>query len=117
MIRIELRTPRLDGHAVQWDRLALIEAEGRELKWYDGDESVLDFDIQVIDLRGQRSLKFEDDPEEWVRGLPTIFRNGDIVINVLEDTNPLPSDLFKTPTDGDEPIDVEPVETHSHRYA
>lgn len=118
MIRIELLSPRLEDHSVEWERLALLEAEGRDLKWYEGEESsLLDFTVPVIDLRGQRSLKFEDDPEEWVRGLPTIFRAGDIVINVIEDTNPLPSDLLRRPNDGDEPIKVEPVGSHVGSHA
>ena len=112
MIRIELLSPSLDGHSVHWERLGILEAEGRDLTWHEGNESLLDFTVPVMDLRGQRSLHFEEDQEEWVRSLWTIFRGGDIVINVIEDTNPLTSNLFETPNDGDEPINVQPADAH-----
>jgi len=117
MIRIELLSPNYDGQSVVWQRLALLQAEGRELKWYEGNESLLDRSVPVMDLRRGRSLYYEQDPEEWVRGLPTLFRGGDIVVNVIEDTNPLPSQIYEAPSDGDAPITVEPTEAHANAHA
>jgi hypothetical protein len=106
MIKIELLTPSYDGQAVEWRRLAALEAEGDRFTWLEGDQSLLDFGVPVIDLLHQRRISFDENAEEWVRWLPTIFRGGDLVINVIEDTNPIPSELFETPNDGDEPLDL-----------
>ena len=112
MIRIELLSPTYNDQTVSWERLAIIEAAGRDVKWFEGDESMLDLSIPVANLRTQQFVRFDEDPEEWVRGLPTLFRAGDIVVHVLEDTNPLPSDLFDPPTDGDAPMNLKPADSH-----
>lgn len=109
MIKVELLSPNYNGETVEWQRLALLHAEGREVTWFEGDRDLVDLSVPVIDLRARQSLRYDDDPEEWVRGLPTIFRGGDIVVHVIEDTNPLPSDLQAMPSNGDAPITVEPT--------
>jgi hypothetical protein len=114
MIKVELLTPNYDGDSVEWKRLALLEAQDDQFTWLAGDESLLDLGVSVVDLRNQRHLAFKDNPEEWVRWLPTLFRGGDLIVNVIEDTNPLPSDLFEMPSDGDGPLELhDPAETRA----
>lgn len=112
MIRIELLSPTFNGETVDWERLAIIEASGRDVRWHEGDESMLDLNVPVANLRTEQFIRFADDPEEWVRGLPTMFRAGDIVVHVLEDTNPLPSETYDDPDDGDAPISIKPVDSY-----
>jgi hypothetical protein len=114
VIRIELLNPSYNGKTVEWERLAIIEATGREVTWHEGSESLLDMSAPLANLRTREFIKFEDDPEEWVRGLPTMLRSGDVVVNVLEDTNPLPADMDDDPDDGDAPLNITPVDYHVH---
>jgi hypothetical protein len=114
MIRIELLSPTYNGQAVEWERLAIIEASGSEVKWHEGDETLLDLNVPVANLRTEQFIRFQDDPEEWVRGLPTLFRAGDVVVNILEDTNPLPADVDHDPDGGDAPLNITPVDYRVH---
>ena len=70
--------------------------------------------MPVVDLRNQRRISFDENAEEWVRWLPTIFRSGDLLVNVIEDSNPIPSGLFEMPSGGDEPLELhDDAATHS----
>lgn len=113
MIRVELLRAEFDGRTVDWQRLALIQAQGEEVTC-QGDASLLNFDVPVVDLRNKQQLLFNDNPEEWVRGLPTMFRGGDVVVHVLEDTNPIP---FEQGQPDDEPMELHSADTFAHSSA
>jgi len=118
MIKVELLRPTYDGRTLLWQRLAVLAAEDDRFTWIEGDPSLLDRSVPVVDLRNGRRLTFAENPEEWVRGLPTLFRSGDVIVNVLEDTNPLPAELFNAPDDGDEPLELhDPAATHAGAHA
>jgi hypothetical protein len=106
MIRVELRTPKFDDQAVAWERLAVLEAEGNELTWIEGDPEILDLSVPALDLRNNRRVTVQEDAEAWVRGLSTIFRSGEITVSVVEDTNPIAADGAQAPDDGDAPMDI-----------
>ncbi len=50
-----------------------------------------------------KTITFDDDPEEWVRGLAASFRTPYLSADVVEDTNPLP-DVEIEPANVKEPI-------------
>jgi hypothetical protein len=115
VIRVELLRPLFSQGDLHWERLAIIRANGRDVTWEEGDSDILSLATPVVDLRNQRQIRYTDDPEEWVRGLSTIFRGGDLVVNVLEDSNPLPAELFESPSDGGESeISLEPARTTTY---
>jgi len=117
MIKIELLRPTYNGQNVLWQRLAVLSADEDRFSWIEGDPTLIDRSIPVADLRNGRPLTFDENPEEWVRCLPTLFRNGDLIVNVLEDTNPLPSELLKTPDSG-EPLELhDPARSHVGAHA
>ena len=50
--------------------------------------------MPVLSLRTGQRVRFEDDPEEWARNLPTVFHAPDLVVVVIEDDNPIPENLL-----------------------
>lgn len=106
MIRVELRAPKFDGQAVTWERVGVLETEGSELTWIEGDPGVLDLNVPALDLRNDRRVTAHEDAEAWVRGLGTIFRSGEITVSVVEDTNPISADGAESPDDGDAPMNL-----------
>jgi hypothetical protein len=91
---------------VELEILAAVDQRGLEPEWRPlvrlrvdrddfqvaGDQNVLDFDMPVVSLRTGGQVRFEDDHEEWARSLPTAYRTGDVIVNVLHDDNPIRDD-------------------------
>jgi hypothetical protein len=98
MVVIEFRRPTRDGdyrpagsHVVT--RLIVEDQEAR----LEGDEPELDFDQIVLNLRTGEPISFEDDGEEWARGLAASFRTPYLWAEIVQDNNPLPD------------VEIEPV--------
>lgn len=91
MIRTAIQTPRFDPDAVEvaWETLVELTVMDGELS-LDGDAGLLDFGVPIVNLRNGETIRYDDDPEEWVRFLPSAYRSGDLVAVVLEDDHPLP---------------------------
>jgi hypothetical protein len=88
MVEVEIRTPIYDeeSETVQWARLALVRAEGRDLEIY-GDASCVP-PAPVMSITTGRPVEQADDPEEWARNLPYAYRTGDPAAVILRDDNP-----------------------------
>lgn len=91
MIEIELRTPQDDpqGGGTAWRPIVRMRVVAGESE-VTGDERILDFTMPVPNLRTGKSVRFEDDPEEWARNLGTVYHAPDLVVVVIEDDNPIP---------------------------
>lgn len=79
------------GHEPAWRPLVRLSVDSHDFQ-VEGDRNVLDFDMPVVSLRTGDQVRFEDDPEEWARSLPTAYRTGDVIVNVLHDDNPIRDD-------------------------
>lgn len=95
MIEIELRTPERDPrtHEVRWTPLARLRVAGRTFE-VEGDDRILDFSLPVPSLRTGEIVRFEDDPEEWARNLPTVYHAPDLVVAVIDDDNSIPAETL-----------------------
>jgi hypothetical protein len=98
MVVIEFRRPTRDGeyrpagsHVVT--RLIVEDQDAR----LEGAEPELDFEQIVLNLRTGEPISFEDDGEEWARGLAASFRTPYLWAEIVEDSNPLPN------------VEIEPV--------
>ncbi len=79
------------GHEPEWRPLVRLRVDSHNVQ-VEGDRNVLDFDMPVVSLRTGDQVRFEDDREEWARSLPTAYRTGDVIVNVLHDDNPIRDD-------------------------
>lgn len=79
------------GHEPEWRPLVRLRVNRHDFQ-VEGDRNVLDFDTPVVSLRTGDQVRFEDDHEEWARSLPTAYRTGDVIVNVLHDDNPIRDD-------------------------
>jgi hypothetical protein len=77
------------GDEAIWEPLVRLRVEARSVDIVSGDRGVVDFTMPVVSLRTHDQVSFEDDPEEWARSLPTAFRTGDVMVRILDDTDPL----------------------------
>jgi hypothetical protein len=96
MIELELRTPQAGlaaDHEVVWEAVARLRVAGH-VHEVSGEERLIDFSMPVLSLRTGQRIRFEDDPEEWARNLPTVFHAPDLVVVVIEDDNPIPANLL-----------------------
>lgn len=75
------------GQEPEWRPLVRLRVDRDDVQ-VEGDRDVLDFDMPVVSLRTGDQVRFENDPEEWARSLPTAYRTGDVIVNVLHDDNP-----------------------------
>jgi hypothetical protein len=79
------------GYEPEWHPLVRLRVDLHDFQ-VEGDGKVLDFDMPVVSLRTGDQVRFEDDHEEWARSLPTAYRTGDVIVNVLHDDNPIRDD-------------------------
>ncbi|MDP9385844.1 MAG: hypothetical protein M3P50_11550 [Actinomycetota bacterium] len=68
----------------------------------EGDEGRLDRSLPALSLSTGKQVRFEDDPEDWARSLPTVLHAPDFEAVVVEDSSPP-----KTPIHEREPVAVE----------
>jgi hypothetical protein len=64
--------------------VARLRVDGQELT-IDGNERYVQVGMPVYSPRHRRLIDFDTDPEEWVRNLPSAYRNGATYVEV-EDT-------------------------------
>lgn len=91
MIEIEIRTPQVDGdhERVEWVVLASLRVSGEEYELED-HSGVIDLALAVPSLRGSGSLHFDEDREEWARGLPAVYRGPELIAAVISDDRAIP---------------------------
>jgi hypothetical protein len=89
MVRVTFSAPHYDSQrkAVDYVVQAELIVDGHEHS-STGEVRWIDLSIPVIDPATGRQLVFEDDPEAWARLLPTAYRSGDIVLEVVEEMAP-----------------------------
>jgi hypothetical protein len=103
MVHVKLRSPRVDREheTVGWASVASLRVKGNEYE-LDDPEGVLDLTLPVLNLRTGRNLRFEEDREEWARGLPTVYRGPELIAAIIDDDNPIP--------DVDAAVEREPID-------
>lgn len=84
MIIVELTRARRPGEA---ELAARVRGEGREISVNGPEPGLIDPTQPVLSLRDGRTIRKDDDPEEWVRGLAVSFRTAYLSASVVEDTN------------------------------
>jgi hypothetical protein len=91
MVHTELRSPDVDRdhETVAWVAVASLRVRGDEYELDDPD-GVLDLTLPVLNLRTGRNLRFEEDREEWARGLPSVYRGPELIAAIIDDDNPIP---------------------------
>src|SRR5688572_19797286 len=87
MVEVEIRAPVFDEESgeVVWHARAFVRADGAELGIYGDDPRVIDPQLPVVSVATGRSVRGNDDPEEWARNLPHAYRAGDLVAVVVLD--------------------------------
>ena len=70
--------------------VATLTQHGREVPKIDGREpQVVDLDRMVLSLSTGRAIRWDDDPEEWARGLPSSYRSGYLLAEITRDDHPV----------------------------
>lgn len=87
MVVVELREQRLESDHLEWETVAVIRVDGETVE-VKGDEARIDRSLPALSLSTGKQIRFEDDPEEWARSLPTVFHAPDFEAVVVEDTAP-----------------------------
>lgn len=90
MIEIQIRhlTDAKPDHEPEWAVMTTLRVEGDDVR-VDGDTGLIDFTIPVLSLRTGRSLRFEENREEWARALSHTFRSPDLAVAVVHDDHPV----------------------------
>ncbi len=89
MIHVRLITAQNLGEKVERRVAGEILADGAKLRM--NPEHVLPADLQVLSLRTGEPLTPDADAEEWVRSLQGSLRGVGMAVEVVQDTNPLPT--------------------------
>jgi hypothetical protein len=87
MVTIEFCRPTWDGDDVAV--VAVLTVKGRDAKVEGAMAGVIDLTMPVMSLNHARSLRFDEDPEEWARSLPGSYRAPDLFARVVADDNPV----------------------------
>jgi hypothetical protein len=88
---ITLELLRCTGDAHDKARIAARVCADRDGISVEGPQSELvDRSQPALNLRDGKTITWDDDPEEWVRGLAVSFRTPYLSAHLVEDTNPLP---------------------------
>jgi hypothetical protein len=89
MIQIEIRTPTIDAanEHVAWKTIAALRVDDQKYE-LDDPNAVIDLKLSVPNLRTGGSLHFNDDREEWTRGIPAVYRGPELLAVVVEDDHP-----------------------------
>jgi hypothetical protein len=91
MVVLEFRRPTRDesGHIAGYETLARLTVDGQDAR-IEGDESIIDFEQRVLNLRSGETIPFSCDGEEWARGLAAAYRTPYLWAEIVEDSDPLP---------------------------
>jgi hypothetical protein len=91
MVVLDFRIPTRDesGHIAGYETLARLSVDGQEAR-IEGDESAVDFEQRVLNLRSGETISFSEDGEEWARGLAAAYRTPYLWAEIVEDSDPLP---------------------------
>lgn len=87
MVTVELRSQPAESDHVEWETIAVLHVDGQRVD-VSGDADRLDRSLPVISLTTGRRLRYEDDPEDWARSLPTVYHAPDFMAVVVEDSDP-----------------------------
>ncbi len=91
MVVLDFRRPTRDdsGHVAGYETLARLSVDGQKAQ-IEGDQSVVDFEQRVLNLRSGETISFSDDGEEWARGIAGAYRTPYLWAEIVEDSHPLP---------------------------
>jgi hypothetical protein len=90
MVVVEIRAPVYDEESsqVEWRLRALVKVDGEQLDITGEPLVVGDDTLTVVDIRTGKLLSRTHEPEAWTRNLPYAYRAGDLVAQVIIDTDP-----------------------------
>lgn len=87
MVTVEIRVQHFDSDHVAWETIARLHADGQQVEM-EGDIDRFDLELPVVSLTAGTQIRYEDDPEEWARSLPTVYHAPDFEAVVVADTAP-----------------------------
>lgn len=87
MVNVEIRSQDVESAHVEWETIVVLRVDGQHVE-VSGDAGGFDRSLPVISLTTARRLRYEDDPEDWARGLPTLYHAPDFMAVVVEDSDP-----------------------------
>lgn len=87
MVVVELREQRAESGHVEWETVAVLHVDGERVE-IDGDGAKIDRSLPALSLTTGKQIRFDEDPEEWARSLPTVFHAPDFEAVVVQDTAP-----------------------------
>jgi hypothetical protein len=102
VITLELLRVIRGGRACKADLVACVSADGNDISIEGPEQGLVDRSQPVLNLRDGKTIIYDDDPEEWVRGLAVSFRTPYLSARVVKDTNPVP-DVEVAPANVHEP--------------
>jgi hypothetical protein len=82
MVKVEFEGA--DGEVI-----ATLEVASAGIEKINDPEDVVDFAAVTIGVHTGRRVSFDDDPEEWARSLPRVYRNAYLRAVVIDDDNPV----------------------------
>jgi len=90
MVAVEIRSPIYNEESgqVEWRGLAWIKADGDKVEVFGERMLVHAYDLKVVDVETGKQLSIDRDAEAWARNLPYAFRGGDLVAEVVIDSDP-----------------------------
>ena len=89
MVRVELCRPVKTEEGVEV--VALLQVREGQIEELEGPLAhLLDLRMPVMGLTAGRSVRFNDDPEEWARSLVGAFRAPDLFARVVADDHRAP---------------------------
>jgi hypothetical protein len=106
MVTVELRSQPVESDHLGWETIAVLRADGEQVE-IQGDADKLDRSLPVISLTTGRQLRYEDNPEDRARSLPTLYHAPDFMAVVVEDSDP-----SSTPVVEREDVSVDETSRH-----
>ena len=81
MVRVEFET-------AEGDVIATLDVGAAGIERITDATDVIDFTAVTIGVHTGKRTTFDDDPQEWARSLPRIYRNAYLRAVVVDDDNP-----------------------------
>lgn len=86
MIAVDLRIPT-DGRG--YKTVASVQVQDGHAE-FTGRRELFCTDVAVFDERSLERVRYDEDPERWVRNLHTAYRTGQLVPVITADSDPNP---------------------------
>jgi hypothetical protein len=94
MVKVEFQT-------IEGEVIASLSAVASGVENMADPENVVDLDVMTIGVHTGKPVSADEDPEEWARSLPRVYRNPYLLAVVVDDDNPVKT-ITQTPVEIEE---------------